>query len=293
GEGTIGFRPRRRRDAIGDFRLDEKHDARGERWSEGLVDERGGDGVGDVADHLEMRNAERGRRNNHSLPIEAQRVSVNDGQSICSAFRVPRSEFGCQSAIFFYRDHAQPAGEQFVGEGSRPRPDLDHDVVGGGLERVGDALQDVPVGEKVLAEPLVRNHTLRITTVRSSAGGAPPVKPARSACTDSRISRAGRSFKRATWPSTRSSPKRSALPPPPPPPPPPSASATPSVKRQTIASRRAQVSTASAPGAVARPSGGRVASSRTASPVRVDTRNACGCPAFAKVIRPPFGSTTA
>src|SRR2546426_2861640 len=54
-----------------------------------------------------------------------------------------------------------------------------------GLERVDDALQHVPVGEEVLAEPLVRDHTLRMTTVRSSAGGAPPVKPARSACTRS------------------------------------------------------------------------------------------------------------
>src|SRR5207247_6317827 len=75
---------------------------------------------------------------------------------------------------------AWPAREQLLGEAPRPRPDLDHDVVGRGLERVDDALQHVPVGEEVLAEPLVRDHTLRMTTVRSSAGGAPPVKPARS-----------------------------------------------------------------------------------------------------------------
>src|SRR6185312_5839982 len=246
-----------------------------------------GDGVRDVADDLERRNAERGRRNNQGLPLHAQRVSVNDGQSICSAFRLPRSEFGGESPVLLDRDHSQPAGEQLLGEAPLPRPDLDHDVVGRGVERVDDPLQDGAVGEEVLAEPPVRSHTLRMTTVRSSAGGAPPVKPARSACTDSRISRAGRSFNRATWPSTRSSPKRS------PSPPPPSASATPSVKRQMIASRRVQVSPASSPGAVARPSGGRVASSRTASPVRVDTRNACGCPAFANVMRPTLGSTTA
>src|SRR5439155_22656584 len=206
-------------------------------------------------------------------------VPLNDLRLSQPATRNPQSQIECKPSILLDGDHAWPAREQLLGEAPRPRPDLDHDVVGRGLERVDDALQHVPVGEEVLAEPLVRDHTLRMTTVRSSAGGAPPVKPARSACTDSRISRAGRSFNRATWPSTRSSPNRS------PRPSPPSASATPSVKRQMIASRRAHVRTISAPGAVARPSGGRVASSRTASPVRVDTRNACGCPALAKVIR--------
>src|SRR2546427_10273550 len=137
-----------------------------------------------------------------------------------------------QSSILFNRDHPQPAGEQLLGETPLPRPDLDYDVVGRGFERIHNALQDVPVGEEVLAEPLVRNHTLRMTTVRSSAGGAPPVKPARSACTDSRISRAGRSFNRATWPSTRSSPKRS------PPPPPPSPSAAPAGQGHAIAPPR-------------------------------------------------------
>src|SRR5213078_2577301 len=254
---------------------------------EGFVDQGRGDGIGDVADDLEVRSVECGVRSDEGVPIDPERIAMNDGESIYSAFHIPHSAFVRQSAILLYSDHPPHAWGQDGREGSRPRPDLDHDVVGRGLERVDDALQDVPVGEEVLAEPLVRDHTLRMTTVRSSAGGAPPVKPARSACTDSRISRAGRSFNRATWPSTRSSPNRSPLPPPP------SASATPSVKRQMIPWRRAHVRTTSAPGAVARPSGGRVASSRTASPVRVDTRNACGCPALAKVIRPPFGSTTA
>src|SRR5207247_4225374 len=121
---------------------------------------------------------------------------------------------------------AWPAREQLLGEAPRPRPDLDHDVVGRGLERVDDALQHVPVGEEVLAEPLVRDHTLRMTTVRSSAGGAPPVKPARAACTDSRILRAGRALHRATWPSTRSPPERLPRPSPPRPP------ATPPGERQ-------------------------------------------------------------
>src|SRR5881296_1314964 len=204
-----------------------------------------------------MRDAGCGMRvsGDQLMPVEAKRVADDDHELFRishPASRIPHP--GGQPAIPFDGNDVTHARGEDGRQAPRPGPDLDHDVVGGGLERVGDALQDVPVGEKVLAEPFVRNHTLRITTVRSSAGGAPPVKPARSACTDSRISRAGRSFKRATWPSTRSSPKRSALPPPPPPPPPPSASATPSVKRQTIASRRAQVSTASAPGAVARPS---------------------------------------
>src|SRR5712692_9762348 len=222
------------------------------------------------------------------MPVQFERVPLNDLRLFQSAIRNSQSQIVCKPPILFDRDHPQPAGEQLLGEAPLPRPDFDHDVVGRGLERIHNALQDVPVGKEVLAEPLVRNHTLRMTTVRSSAGGAPPVKPARSACTDSRISRAGRSFNRATWPSTRSSPNRS-----PAGPPPPKASVTPSVKRQMIASCRVHMSLASSPGAVARPSGGRVAWSRTASPVRVDTRNACGCPALANVMRPAFGSTTA
>src|SRR6184192_1110152 len=180
----------------------------------------------------------------------------------------PHSALVRQPAILFYRDHPQPAGEQLLGEGSRPRPDLEHDVVGRGVERVDDLLENGAIGEEVLAESRVGNHALRMTTVRSSVGGAPPVNPARSACTDSRISSAGRSRRRATWPSTRSSPNRS--------PRPPTASATPSVKRHRIASLRVHGRVVSAPGAVARPSGGRVASSRVASPVRADTRNAWG-----------------
>src|SRR5437867_6332957 len=171
------------------------------------------------------------------MPVKIERVPLNDLRLSQTAIRNPQSQIECKPSILLDGDHAWPAREQLLGEAPRPRPDLDHDVVGRGLERVDDALQHVPVGEEVLAEPLVRNHTLTMTTVRSSAGGAPPVKPARSACTDSRISRAGRSFNRATWPSTRSSPKRSSRPPPP------GASATPSVKRQMIASRRAHVST--------------------------------------------------
>src|SRR6059036_3538003 len=221
------------------------------------------------------------------MPVQFERVPLNDLRLSQSAIRNPQSQIECKPAILLDGDHPWPAREQLLGEAPRPRPDLDHDVVGRGLECVDDALQDVPVGEEVLAEPLIRDHTLRMTTVRSSAGGAPPVKPARSACTDSRISRAERSFNRATWPSTRSSPNRSPCPPPP------SASATPSVKRQMIASCRVHVSPASSPGVVASPSGGRVASSRTARPVRVDMRNACGWPALANVIRPAVGSTTA
>src|SRR2546421_9479141 len=200
------------------------------------------------------------------MPVRLQRVSVQDVKSLCSAFRFPRCEFSSQPPIFLYPYHPQPGGEQALREAPPPRPDLEHDVVGRGVERVDDFLENGAIGEEVLAESLVGNHALRMTTVRSSVGGAPPVKPARSAWTDSRISSAGRSRSRATWPSTRSSPNRS--------PRPPRASATPSVNRQKIASLRVHGRDASAPGAVARHRGGRVASSRVASPVRVETRKA-------------------
>src|SRR5207244_6798627 len=130
---------------------------------------------------------------------------------------------GCQPAILLHSNHREPSGEQDLRQAPLPRSDLEHDLAGRGVERVDDAVKNVAIGEEVLAEPFVRRHILRITTVRSSAGVAPPVNPARSACTDSRISRAERSLSLATCPSTRSSPNRS--------PRPPCASATPSVKR--------------------------------------------------------------
>src|SRR5258706_11767315 len=140
------------------------------------------------------------------LPVQLDGVPRYDAQSLDSAFRIPHSALMRQSAIFFYGDHGSHARREDLRQAPLPRPDFDHDVFGRGLERIHNALQDVPVGEEVLAEPLVRTHTLRMTTVRSSAGGAPPVKPARAAGTDSRISRAGRARKPATWPSTRSLP---------------------------------------------------------------------------------------
>src|SRR5207244_7693487 len=170
-----------------------------------LVEQGGGDVVGDVAHHLEMRSAECGMRNarvsvDESMPVQLQGVPQHEAESANSELRTPHSALVCQLSIFFYRNHPQPAGEQLLSKAPSPRSDLEHDIAGRGVERVDDALQDVPIGEKVLAEPLVRLHSLRRTTVRSSVGAAPPVKPARSACTDSRISRAGRPFSRATCP---------------------------------------------------------------------------------------------
>src|SRR5437763_119772 len=106
------------------------------------------------------------------MPVQFERVPLNDLRLSQSAIRNPQSQIECKPSILLDGDHAWPAREQLLGEAPRPRPDLDHDVVGRGLERVDDALQHVPVGEEVLAEPLVRDHTLRMTTVRSSAGGS-------------------------------------------------------------------------------------------------------------------------
>src|SRR5439155_4926345 len=204
-------------DAVGNLGLQQKHDARRERGREGFVDQGRGDGVGDVADDLEgSREPGAGsswlRRVDEIVPVEAECVSIDDFQ-LLPALRSLLPERRCQPAILLYGNHQPHARRQDGRQAPLPGSDLYHDVVGRGLERVDDALQDVVVGEEVLAEPLVPDHTLRMTTVRSSAGGAPPVKPARSACTDSRISWAGRSFSRVTWPSTRSSPKRSPRPP--------------------------------------------------------------------------------
>src|SRR2546428_11561640 len=105
------------------------------------------------------------------MPINLQAVPVHDTESANSALRIPHSAFLRQPAVPFDGDDVTHAGREGLRQAPLPRPDLYHDVVGRGLERVDDALQDVPVGEEVLAEPLVRDHTLRMTTVRSSAGG--------------------------------------------------------------------------------------------------------------------------
>src|SRR6266581_4515107 len=127
------------------------------------------------------RNAERGT---------AGSASSNECQSNRRAFpsttrnrSVPRSEFRRQSAILFDRDDPMHARGEDGSKGSRPRPDLEHDVPGRRVEGVDDLAEDVGVAEEVLTEPLVRTraHTLRMTTVRSSVADAPPVKPARSA----------------------------------------------------------------------------------------------------------------
>src|SRR5260370_6446592 len=91
-----------------------------------------------------------------------------------------------QSAIFFYGDHGSHAWREDLRQAPLPRPDFDHDVFGRGLERIHNALQDVPVGEEVLAEPLVRTHTLRMTTVRSSPAAAAPPTTGRSGSAGSR-----------------------------------------------------------------------------------------------------------
>src|SRR5256712_9183781 len=140
------------------------------------------------------------------MPINLQAVPVHDTESANSALRIPHSAFLRQPAVPFDGDDVTHAGREHLRQAPLPRPDLYHDVVGRGLERVDDALQDVPVGEEVLAEPLVRDHTLRMTTVRSSAGGAPAPQPARPAGARSPESRARRASHRAPWPAPRSSP---------------------------------------------------------------------------------------
>src|SRR5437870_11716941 len=125
------------------------------------------------------------------MPVPLHPAPSYEGQSTCSAFRVPRSDFGSQPPVLLYCNHPQPAREQDLGQASPPRPDLEHDVVGRGVERVDDLLENGAIGEEVLAEPFVGNHALRMTTVRSSVGGAPPVRPARSPCSESSTSSAG------------------------------------------------------------------------------------------------------
>src|SRR5207245_1393497 len=126
---------------------------------------------------------ERKRGFEPGVTAQPRLVPLHRPPSVCSALRVPRSEFLRQSAILLDRDDPMHARGEDGSKGSRPRPDLEHDVPGGRVEGVDDLAEDVGVAEEVLAEPLVRTraHTLRMTTVRSSVADAPPVEPARSA----------------------------------------------------------------------------------------------------------------
>src|SRR5438093_1245221 len=99
----------------------------------------------------------------------------------CSFFTMirptPRSTLFPYTTLF----RSQPAGEQLLGEAPLPRADLDDDVLRRGIEGVDDLAEQPRVAQEVLPESLLSTHTLRMTRVRSSAAGAPPVKPARSA----------------------------------------------------------------------------------------------------------------
>src|SRR5438034_7085711 len=54
------------------------------------------------------------------------------------SLRVPRSEFRRQAAILFDRDDPMHARGEDGRQGSRPRPDLEHDVPGRRVEGVDD-----------------------------------------------------------------------------------------------------------------------------------------------------------
>jgi len=120
-------------------------------------------------------------RSDERVPIQLQRVSRHDIDVAESAIRNPQSAIICQSAIPLDRDDALHARGENDRQGARSRSDLEDDVAGRGLERVDDLREELRVAEEVLPERRPPAHTLRITRVRSSAAGAPPVKPARSA----------------------------------------------------------------------------------------------------------------
>src|SRR5207253_5771784 len=106
-ERAIGLRAGYGSEPIGDFRLDQKDDARGQGRRERLVEQGGGDVVGDVAHHLEMRSAECGMRNarvsvDESMPVQLQGVPQHEAESANSELRTPHSALVCQLSIFFY-----------------------------------------------------------------------------------------------------------------------------------------------------------------------------------------------
>src|SRR5207245_8746891 len=107
-------------------------------------------------------------------PVESQRVSFDD--LYLSPFPIPHSpKCAGEPSVLLNRDDPGDSAREFRGEGPPPRPDLDHDVRRGRVERVGDAAQELGIGEKVLAQPFPGSHALSSSRVRSSAAGAPPV----------------------------------------------------------------------------------------------------------------------
>src|ERR1051325_370092 len=245
------------------FGLHEKDHALGQGRRQRFLDQWGRDVVRDIADDL--RDAR---------PLCLQGIALNHAQPLTL-------ELGREPAVLFDRDDLGAALEQRRGETALPRPDLQHRLAGLDFDGVGDTTKNARIGEKMLAES---SQNLSSTSVRSSFAGAPPVNAAMSVKTASRMCRAGRARRLVTWLSTRGSPNRSPLGP--------RASASPSVKRQRMALPRSNRSTRSCP-PFPSPSGGRVASSRLTEPSAMETRKACGCPAFAYVSVPFAGSTTA
>src|SRR5712692_55330 len=149
------------------------------------------------------------------MPVGPQRVPPHhDYVSRCSFPPTPPTpppdsrltELMGQLAISLNRHESGDQWRQLSGQATPPRPDLDDDVVGGRIERVGDSAQQLWIGKKVLPQASGDAHALSSSRVRSSEAGAPPVNAARSVKIASRISRVGRRSRLRTWPRMRSSP---------------------------------------------------------------------------------------
>src|SRR5216110_562043 len=86
------------------------------------------------------------------MPVLLEGVPRHDVHIAQSPIRNPQSAIMSQPAVPFDGDYVTYARGEDGRQAPLRRPDHDHDVPGRRIEGVDDALQDVPVGEEVLAE---------------------------------------------------------------------------------------------------------------------------------------------
>ena len=87
------------------------------------------------------------------VPVDPERVPLDDLYVRNSAFRIPHSAFVCQPAVPFDGNDPQHAGRDRSRQVALSRPDLQHQVAGRGGEGVRDPGEEDAVREEMLSEP--------------------------------------------------------------------------------------------------------------------------------------------
>ena len=109
------------------------------------------DGRGDVVRHVAHEYIRpRGKLAKRHL----EHVGLGDEHVVAPGIARPQ-DLG-ERAVVFNGDEAARALHEDVGEGAASRADLQHGFAAGEMQRVGDASQDAPIGEEVLAQALAR-----------------------------------------------------------------------------------------------------------------------------------------